>query len=180
MNKANFKRTLMSCWHKLTGPYYCLLPFGAAIVYNQHRRMLVSDFDTLCSMTDLQDDVYKVLSTLQFKIDAKHHDLRALQPRGAVCPDSKQVNAVELDSMIWISDKLRPIQKYFEQYDIGGDIIATATYIEREDNVLFTLQSIRQSIIEDMQRFISINKTTTIMWLIWLSCIVTTICTILQ
>jgi hypothetical protein len=168
MKAKNLLQYAKLAWYRIAGPYFCLVPFGSAALYTVYKRRLVSDFDTLCSMTDLQDDVFKTLSAMQFKVDTKHHDLRALIPRGKVCPDSKQRNAVELDSIIWITDKLRPIQKYFEQYDIGGDIVATATYIDKEDNVLLTLQSVKQDVLDDMQRFININKAMTVLWLLWL------------
>jgi hypothetical protein len=144
--------------------YDCLKPNGTKKLLKQYEKETELLFDSLVTMTDTNDEVYKKLSYLGFKICEETMDLRTVVPRGQVCPDAMDSNTVETDAMIWMQDKLADIQNWFIRYELAGVIEVYANYDSTKDIVLFIMQPILKNEVNDMQRFITINKFVTVLY----------------
>jgi hypothetical protein len=109
----------------------------------------------MVDMTELNDDVYRVLNKLGFTIS--DIDLRCIVARGKVTPDVNDKATVELDANIWIQDALSPIQQFFDLFGLGGQIEVIPEYLESQDSVVFYMRSVYVGYLEDMQRFLFVN-----------------------
>ena len=145
--------------------YRCIVPLATFLLRRKYKIQRNHVFDSMLQMTNIQDDVYKTLSALQFKVNYATHDFRALIARGQVCPDVADAATVELDATVWITEKLAPIQQMFALYDIAGAVEAIASYDAQRDAVLFVLRPIINDYIDDSKRFVPINIVITVQWL---------------
>lgn len=165
------KRLFKTIWQFLTrfssikDCYYATLPFGTAIAYAKSLRRQQLDFDTLVTLTDTNDDAYKKLAHLQFKIDDVHKELRMTIDRAKICPTAIDKDTVELDATIWLNEQMLDMQHQFAAFGLDERLVASAFYEQQADMILCTLQSVETDIQADMLRFMSVNRLCTVLWL---------------
>jgi hypothetical protein len=165
MKKKIFKEWLANIDERLSSYEYCTIPFATLIHTRQIRKRILTDFEAMQTMIDINDDAYKKLSSLGFKENTGGLDFRAYKDRGLICPNVMDTTTVEVDASVWMNEQLQPIQKVFAMFDLHDVTEITANYDQQHDAVLFIMQSNFKTLLDDCQRFVLPNIIMSGLWI---------------
>lgn len=172
---ANFLR---NAFIESENNYGLLKPFGVIRSRKESKKNAQQAFDTLLQLVSSNDIVYKKLSELHFTVDSDNRCLLAMIPRSKVSTEL-YVDAIEIDANVWITEELNSIQRYFIQFELAGIIEVVPMYIEDRDIIVFKMQSIYETDIEESGKFKNCSIFITIMWITILVLSLTNILTLI-